>query len=308
MSETRKASVEELTRGAFKRLLQLYRNGTTAVETKTGYGLNAEAESRSLDSISALKAGAPGPVFSTYLGAHLIPPEFRENRQAYLDLVCDQLREVAQAGAADFFDIFVDPLAFTLKESQQIAAAGLAEGLRLRLHADEFGDDGTAAWGVSVGAASVDHLGGIGDEGIAALASSDTVATLLPATMFFSGHGQYAPARRLLDAGCAVALATDLNPGSSLVYSMPFVMTLAVLEMKMTAEECIVASTINAAHALCAADRLGSLEPHKRADFILIDLPDYREIAYNVGANYVSEVYFSGCRFDADLAANEWLS
>jgi imidazolonepropionase len=307
MGETRKADVAELGHGAMKRLLQLYANGTTTIETKTGYGLDPEAEWRSLKAINNIQELVPGPVFATYLGAHLIPPEYKDNRQAYVDIVCAQLREIATLGKVDFFDIFVDPLAFTLEESKQIAAAGFEAGLRLRLHADEFGDDGTAAWGVEAGALSVDHLGGIGDAGIAALASSHTVATLLPATMFFSGHGKFAPARRMIDAGCAVALATDLNPGSSLVYSMPFTMTLAVLEMQMSAEECIVASTINGAHALGAAGEVGSLEPGKRADFLIIDLPDYREIAYHVGANYVAAVYQAGMLFDPQAAAELWL-
>lgn len=303
MGETRKASEEDLARNALKRLLQLYSNGTTTVETKTGYGLDPESEWRSLRAIEVVKQQTPGVVFATYLGAHLIPPEYKQNRQAYVEVVCSQLREIATTGKADFFDIFVDPLAFTLDEAKQIAAAGQKAGLRLKLHADEFGDDGTAAWGVEVGALSVDHLGGIGEAGIAALASSDTVATLLPATMFFSGHGKFAPARRMIDAGCAVALATDLNPGSSLVYSMPLVMTLAVLEMQMSAEECIVASTINGAHALGAAGGRGSLEPGKFADFLIVDLTDYREIAYNVGANFIERVYHAGMLFDPQAMA-----
>lgn len=303
MEETRKASVEELARGALRRLIQLFRNGTTTIETKTGYGLDPESEWRSLQAIQSLQPFFPG-LFATYLGAHLIPPEYRDNRQAYVDQVCGEMKRFGKIGKVDFFDIFVDPLAFTLDEAKQIAAAGQKAGLRLRLHADEFGDDGTAAWGVEVGALSVDHLGGIGDAGIAALASSDTVATLLPATMFFSGHGKYAPARRMIDAGCAVALATDLNPGSSLVYSMPLVMTLAVLKMQMSAEECIVASTINGAHALGAAGGRGSLEPGKLADFLIIDLPDYREIAYNVGANFIERVYHAGMLFDPQRMAD----
>jgi imidazolonepropionase len=308
MGETRRASEEELAQGALKRLIQLYRNGTTTVETKTGYGLDPESEWSSLRAIDSLKQVAQGLVFSTYLGAHLIPPEYRDNRQAYVDSVVSQLREIASTGKVDFFDIFVDPLAFTLEESKEIARAGLEAGLRLRLHGDEFGDDGTAAWAASVGAVSVDHLGGIGESGIAALASSDTVATLLPATMFFSGHGKFAPGRKLIEAGAAVALATDLNPGSSLVYSMPLTMTLAVLEMQMSAEECIVASTINGAHALCAADCIGSLEPGKRADFLILDLPHYRELAYHVGANYITAVYHGGKLFDTASTERDLLS
>jgi imidazolonepropionase len=294
MSHTRSASRETLLADARWRLLHMYANGTTTVEAKSGYGLEPDAELRQLGVIAELRASVPGRIMSTYLGAHLLPPEFTDDRAAYLDIVIGQLGEIAGAGLADFYDIFVDPLAFTLAEAQRIVAAAEGLPLGLRLHADEFGDDGTTAWGVSVGALSCDHLGGIGDAGIAALAGSGTIATLLPATMFFSGHGKYAPARRMIEAGCAVALATDLNPGSSLVYSMPLTMTLAVLEMAMSAEECIAASTINAAWALGMADELGSLAVGKRADVIVVDLPHYSEIPYHVGCDAIRDVLIGG--------------
>lgn len=294
MSHTRAAPSESLLADARWRLLHQYENGTTAVETKSGYGLEPAAELKQLEVIRALRDGAPGLVLSTYLGAHLIPPEYADCRQRYVDVVIEQLRDVAGRGLADYYDIFVDPLAFTLPEAQRIVASAATLALGLRLHADEFGDDGTTAWGVSVGALSCDHLGGVGETGIAALAGSDTVATLLPATMFFSGHGEYAPARAMIDAGCAVALATDLNPGSSLVYSMPLTMTLAVLEMGMSAEECIVAGTVNAAWALGLADTVGSLEAGKRADVIVVDLPHYNEIPYHVGCDAVRDVIIGG--------------
>ena len=294
MSQTRSASQEQLLADARWRLLRMYANGTTTVETKSGYGLLPDAELKQLEVVAELRRSVPGRILSTYLGAHLIPPEYAEDRAGYVDIVIKQLCEVAEAGLADFYDIFVDPLAFTREEAQRIVAAADGLPLGLRLHADEFGDDGTTAWGVSVGALSCDHLGGVGDEGITALASSRTVATLLPATMFFSGHGEYAPARRMIEAGCAVALATDLNPGSSLVYSMPLTMTLAVLEMAMSAEECIVASTINAACALDMASEVGSLAVGKRADVLVIDLPHYNEIAYHVGCDAVRDVLIGG--------------
>lgn len=294
MRQTRAASQQDLLDGARWRLLQLYRNGTTTVETKSGYGLEPATELKQLEVVRELRDSVPGAVLSTYLGAHLIPPEFAGDRDGYVDVVVQQLREVAARELADFYDIFVDPLAFTRDEAQRIVEAATDLGLGLRLHADEFGDDGTAAWGVAAGAMSCDHLGGIGAAGIAALAAGNTVATLLPATMFFSGHGRYAPARQLIDAGCAVALATDLNPGSSLVYSMPLTMTLAALEMAMSAEECIVASTVNAAHALGLGSVAGSLEVGKRADVIVIDLPHYSEIPYHVGCDAVRDVLIGG--------------
>jgi imidazolonepropionase len=201
---------------------------------------------------------------------------------------------VATKRLAEFVDVFIDPLAFTQAEAEPIIAATQASGLKLKLHGDEFGDDGTAAWGVARGAVSIDHLGGVSDAGIHALAASDTIATLLPGTMFFSGHGRYAPARRMIDAGCAVALATDLNPGSSHIYSLPFIMTLASLHMGMTAAECLTACTVNAAQALGAADRVGSLEPGKRADLVIWDCASYEQLPYHVGTNLAHTVVCGG--------------
>lgn len=294
VEHTRLADEDELFRQARARLLQLIRNGTCTVETKSGYGLDAESELKLLTVGRRLRESLPALLLSTYLGAHFMPEQYADRRDAYVELVASQLAEVAQAGLADFYDIFVDPLAFTLQEARHIEAAGRKTGLGLKLHADEFGDDGTAAWGVEVGALSCDHLGGVGAAGIEALAASDTIATLLPATMFFSGHDRYAPARRMIEAGCALALATDLNPGSSLVYSMPLTMTLAVLKMALSAEECVVASTINAAHALGIAELTGSLETGKRADVIILDVPHYEEIPYHLGRDLVRDVIING--------------
>ncbi|MCH7472971.1 imidazolonepropionase, partial [bacterium] len=294
LAPTRQATVEELVELAGQRLYRLYNNGTTTVEIKSGYGLSRDAEMKSLEAIRRLREKSPGLIFSTFLGAHLIPPEYEDRRGDYVELVIEMLNEVAADGLADFYDIFVDPLAFSKEEAARVVEAGSRTALGLRLHGDEFGDDGTAAWGVSVGAMSVDHLGGIGAGGIKALAGSATIATLLPATMFFCGHGKYAPAREMIDAGCAIALATDLNPGSSLVYSMPFTMTLAAMQMGMSAGECIVASTINGAHALGISEKVGSLEAGKRADIIIAGVPDYRELAYHVGCDLIRDVIIGG--------------
>ncbi|MCB1220045.1 MAG: imidazolonepropionase [Planctomycetales bacterium] len=294
MEATRAASSKELFESAWQRYLRLLENGTTAVECKSGYGLNIDSERLSMQVIRDLSRKAPGVFMRTYMGAHLIPPDFAERRIEYVEQVAGELAYFHGKDLCDFYDIFVDPLAFSQQEAQVIVDRGRELGMKLRLHADEFGDDGTAAWGVANGAVSADHLGGIGDEGIKALAGSETIATLLPGTMFFSGHGEYAPARRMIDSGCAVALATDLNPGSSLMYSLPLVMTLAVLEMKMTAAECLNAVTINAAHALCLADRIGSIEVGKQADILILDCETPEEIAYQVGTNLVSDVIVNG--------------
>jgi imidazolonepropionase len=294
MECTRNAAPVELLRLARQRLFALYANGTTTVEAKTGYGLEYGAEIVALRLLQELRDATPGLLFVTLMAAHLFPPEFAENHAGYVSEVQKMLEYANEHGLADFYDIFVDPLAFSQAEAEAVIAAGKSTRLGLRLHADEFGDDGTAAWGVAHGALALDHLGGIGPAGIAALAGSNTIATLLPATMFFSGHGKYAPAREMIDAGCALALATDLNPGSSLVYSMPLVLTMAALHMGLGPEECIVTSTINPAHALGVADIVGSLEPGKRADVLVLDIPRYDELAYHVGRDIVRDVIIRG--------------
>jgi imidazolonepropionase len=291
---TRQASAAELERLARKRLHRMYSAGTTTVEIKSGYGLDAEHEFEALEVVQKLVNSEPGLVLSTYMGAHSVPAEYAGRKADYMAEVCTQLREIAQRGLADFYDIFVDPLAFDLTDAEQLLRTGEQTLLGLRVHADEFGDDGTAAWAATHGALSADHLGGVSPEGIAALASSETVATLLPGTMFYTAHEQYAPARAMIDAGCALALATDHNPGSSLLYGMPFVLTLAVLKMRMSIEECITAATINGAHALGVGGLVGSLEAGKRADLLVLDLPDYRELPCHIGLDFVRDVYIRG--------------
>ena len=294
MEATRQASEQDLHKLAAKRRRQLLLNGTTTMECKSGYGLSVDNERKLMRVINSIAAKTDGLFLRTYMGAHLVPPEFADRRMDYVRQVTEELEYMAQNKLCDFYDIFVDPLAFSQAEAQLIVDRGRQLGLRFRVHADEFGDDGTAAWAVANGAVSADHLGGIGEAGIAALAGSETIATLLPGTMFFSGHGRYAPARKMIDAGCALALATDLNPGSSLLYSMPMVLTLAVLQMQMSAAECITAATINAAPALGIADQTGSIEVGKRADLLVLDCATPEELAYHVGADIVRDVFMSG--------------
>lgn len=307
MEATRLASEEVLLELARSRYRQLLLNGTTTIECKSGYGLNVDSERLSMRVINSIAEESIGLFKRTYMGAHLVPPEFSEDRAAYVQQVISELDYMAGNGLCDFYDIFVDPLAFTHEESQLIVNRGRELGMQLKLHSDEFGDDGTAAWAVANNAVSADHLGGIGAAGIEALADSSTIATLLPGTMFFSGHGSYAPARKMIDAGCAVALATDLNPGSSLLYSMPLVMTLAALKMQMSAAECISAATINAAHALGVADLTGSIEVGKRADFIVLDCDTPDALAYHVGADLVRDVYVAGRYVKLNGVDHSWL-
>jgi imidazolonepropionase len=292
---TRAATQGELAEDIARRLERVWTNGTTTIEIKSGYGLTPEDELKQLRAVRQIAdANGLDSVFSTYMGAHTVPPEYRDRRSDYVRQVVETIPQVAAEGLAQFVDIFVDPLAFSHEESLPIIEATRAAGLKLKLHGDEFNDDGTAAWGAQLGAVSIDHLGGISEAGIEALAGSATIATLLPGTMFFSAHGRFAPARKMIDAGCAVALATDLNPGSSHVYSLPFVMSLAALKMQMSAAECLVACTINAAHALAAAHEIGSLEVGKRADLVVWDCESYEQIPYYVGTSLARHVVIGG--------------
>jgi imidazolonepropionase len=294
VAATRGASEDELVELALPRLQRMLANGTTTVEIKSGYGLSEAAEMNQLGAIRRLKRDSPLNICGTCMAAHAIPAERRDSRAKYIEEVGLIYIRAGGEGLAEFADIFVDPLAFTHAEAELLIQVAARSGLMLKLHGDEFADNGTAAWGVAQGAVSIDHLGGVGDAGIEALANSNTVGTLLPGTMLFSGHGRYAPARRMIDAGCAVALATDLNPGSSHVYSLPLVMTLACLQMNMSAAECITACTINAAHALRAADRIGSLEPDKRGDVVIWDCEHYEQIPYYVGTSLARTVIAGG--------------
>jgi imidazolonepropionase len=274
---------------------EMLRCGTTTFEAKSGYGLSLESEIAMLEAIRELGALAPQEIVPTFLGAHAIPHEYAGRRSEYLDLVCGgMLDAVAARGLAEYVDVFIEEGAYTLTEGARVCAAARARGLGIRIHADEFTDKCAARLGVEMNAASVDHLGAISDDGVRALAGGDTIATLMPATIFFVGGDGYAPARRLIDEGAPVALASDLNPGSSMVYGLPLVMTLAVLKMRMTLEECIVASTINAAYSLGRAARKGSIEPGKDADIVIIDAPHPIELPYRMGADLVRDVIVRG--------------
>jgi imidazolonepropionase len=265
--------------------------GTTTIEAKSGYGLTLDNEIRML---KAMQSVDKLEVVPTYLGAHALPPAFRERRGAFIDQVIDDLKSVHDLKLAEFCDVFVEPGAFTPDEARRIFAAANSLGLGIKVHADEFQSSGGAGLAVEVGATSADHLGAIADEDIHRLASSDVVATLLPATLFMLGEQRYAPARKLIDSGVAVALATDFNPGTSPTLNMQFVLSLACTQMKMTPAEAIVAATINGACAVRREKRIGSIEPGKAADIAVYDLSDYREIPYFVAVNFCVATFKKG--------------
>lgn len=296
--DLRQRSDTELLAGATQRLARLAAGGVTTVEIKSGYGLTVEEELRMLRLIAALGHTLPLAVVATCLGAHEIPMEYRarpEGRQAWIQALCDELYPaVAAEGLATFVDVFCEPGVFTLDETRRLLEAGTRCGLQAKLHADELHDGGGAALGVAMGAVSVDHLAAISPEGVASLATGDTVATLLPATMLFLGTGRQAPARQLIEAGAAVALATDCNPGTSPLQSFPLIMTLGVSVLRMSAAEVWTATTVNGAAALGLAGETGQLAPGFHADIALHAIDDYRALPYWFGERLCVQSWSKG--------------
>ena len=293
--DLRDRSEDELVDLTRQRLMDVLVLGTTTVEVKSGYGLTTEDELKMLRVIRRLDAEGPLDLVATFLGAHETPPELAGRTDDYVDMVVSEMiPAVAEAGLARFCDVFMEPGVFDARQTRRILEAGLEHGLTPKLHADELEPSGGAELGASMGAASVDHLGAISPAGIEALASSDTVATFLPGTLFFLGKTRYAPARALLDAGATVALATDFNPGSSASPSLPLAMTIACSQMGMAPLEALVAATRNGARALRLDDGRGTLRTGAPADLVLWDTADYREIPYRYGVRLARGVWKGG--------------
>jgi imidazolonepropionase len=290
---TRAASERDLVETTRARLDEMLAAGTTTAEVKSGYGLDVETEMKMLRALQTLSASHPVDLVPTFMGAHEIPVDYRERRDEYVRLVIDEmLPRVADERLAEWCDVFCETGVFTPDESRRILEAGAARGLELRIHADELAPSGGSLVAADVGARSADHLIFVPDEGIDAMARAGVVATLLPSAAFYLKLGRFAPARRLIDAGVPVALATDVNPGGGFSPSMPFAMTLACFGMGLTFEESLVAATINAAHSLNLADRVGSLEPGKLMDAVLVS-GDAIELI-RVGARSVAGVIKRG--------------
>lgn len=291
VAKTRKASEAELVEAVGSRLDSMLRMGVTTVEAKSGYGLNLETEIKQLKAAERLNEIHPVDLVHTYMGAHDIPKEIEKER--YVDSLIAEMDAIKEETKAEFFDIFCEKNVFELPETQRLMTAARKAGFQLKLHADEIVPLGGAELAVEMRATSADHLLQVTDAGIRALAESDTIATLLPGTAF-SLQTAYAPARRLIEAGCAVALASDLNPGSCHSESIPLIIALSCLQMKMTIEEVINALTINAAAAVNRVDSIGSLAPGKRADFVILDAPSYFHLIYHIGVNSVKTVVKNG--------------
>jgi imidazolonepropionase len=282
--DLRQRSEDELFTLALGRLRRLAAYGTTTIEVKSGYGLTVEDELKELRVIRDLAEVMPVRLVPTWLGAHEIPLEYRSTRNKYVDLlVHEMLPRVVGDRLARFADVFCEPGVFTVAESRTILTAAKHAGLGLKLHADELEPSGGAELAAQIGATSADHLAAISDAGVAALAASGTVATLLPGTMLFLGRRSQAPARALIEAGVAVALATDFNPGTSPTPNLPLILTLAVSQLRLTVAEAIIAGTVNGAAALGLADTIGQIAPGFSADLALYEIDDVRELPYWYG-------------------------
>jgi imidazolonepropionase len=269
--------------------------GTTTMEVKSGYGLDVDQELRALRLIRRLREEHPVDVVPTFLGAHEIPAEWKDDRGGYVKLVAGtMIPRVAAEGLAEFCDVFCEEGVFTPSESRAVLEAARTHGMKLKLHADEFGDTGGSRLAAELGAVSADHLHGTPPEAARALAAAGVVGVLLPGTSFFLNLAEKAPARRMVEAGLALAVASDFNPGSSMSQSMPLMVTLAAVQLGLDPEEALVAATVNGAAALARADRIGRLRPGYRADFQVLGVPSRRIVPYHYGVSHVRAVFRSG--------------
>jgi len=292
---TRKASEDDLVALSLKRLDNMLLHGTTTAEAKSGYGLNLKDELKQLKAIKRADAIHPVDIIPTFLGAHEVPGEYKSRKAEYIHfLIHEILPRVRSEELAEFFDVFCEEGVYSIGETEKLIKAAKEAGLKIKLHADEFVSLDGAVLAAREGAASADHLSAVSEEGIRYLADSRTVATLLPGVSYFLMHEKKAPARKLIDRGAAVALATDFNPGSAMNESLLFVMRHAVYTLNMSIEESINAVTANAAFALHRENEVGSLEPGKKMDCILCEVPNYPYLVYHFGINPIKHVIKKG--------------
>ncbi|HUV31883.1 MAG TPA: imidazolonepropionase [Acidobacteriota bacterium] len=293
--DLRTAPAELLLQSSKRRLDRLLAHGVTTIEAKSGYGLSTESEIKSLEVIRDLDQMHAVDLVPTFLGAHEIPDEYRDRREEYIGVIINEMiPAVVESNLAEYSDVFCEKGVFDIEESRRIQQAAVDAGLKLRFHADELESTGGAELAASMGAVTADHLVYISDAGIKALAASGTVAVLLPGTTFSLGGDRYAPARKMIEEGVAVALSTDCNPGSSYTESLPMIISLAAVQMKLTAAESLSAVTVNAAKAVNRESRIGRLEPGMQGDIVIWEMGDYRELPYHYGVNLAGKVVKRG--------------
>ncbi|MBI5297982.1 MAG: imidazolonepropionase [Chloroflexi bacterium] len=306
---TRTASIETLISQTRPRLLRMFAHGTTTAEAKSGYGLQTATELRLLKALLALDDEGPLDLAITFLGAHAIAPEFKDDPQGYTDLVCDTMLPIVKEWwgthaprlSLPFVDVFCENKAFNLEQSRRVLTKARSLGFPLKIHADEFDNLGGVSLAVELGAASADHLVKTSEADIAALGKAETVAVSLPCTPFGLAECHYTPAREIIEADGILALATDCNPGTTWNESMQFVIALACRAMKLTPAQAIAATTINSAYAIRRADTIGSIEVGKQADLLILSVPDYRQLGYRYGTNLVKQVIKRGRVYSVDV-------
>jgi len=290
----RSSSKKDIKKNARQTLLAMMKHGTTTVEIKSGYGLTFRDEIKMLEAIAELQNEEVIGIVSTFMGAHAYPPEYKERKGAYVDeIAMNMLPYVASHKLAEFCDVFCERGYFDLEDAKRILSEGRRLGLKPKIHAEQLSASGSAQLAAELHAISADHLEHVTESGVAALSGSDTVAVVLPGVSFFLNE-QYAPARALIDGGATVAIASDFNPGSCMSYDMPLMMTIACTHMKMTPEEAITSATLNAAAAIDRSHELGSIEVGKKADLVILNIPNYKFLAYHFGENHVQKVIKDG--------------
>ena len=299
----RTATVEQLAEQSLIRLREMFSLGLTSIEIKTGYGLTLQDELKMLHAIELLAEQSPITIVPTFLGAHAIPAEFKGQAEEYTTLVCEEMLPEARTwydrsrfkGQVPFFcDVFCEQNAFSLDQSRRVLQRARELGFGIKIHSDEFNSLGGIPLGIDLGAASIDHLDAATEEHIALLASSDSVGVVLPGVNFNLGSSHFANARGMIDAGCAIALSTDINPGSSPSPSLPLMMAIAARYQRVTPSEALNACTINAAHAIGLGQSHGSIEAGKAADLVLLTKPDFRCLSYEFGGNVIEKVWKNG--------------
>ncbi len=292
---TRAASKEELVDAGIKYCRQMLAQGTTTAEAKSGYGLTVKDEIKTLEAIREVDRAQPVDLVPTFLGAHAVPREYKEDPDRYVDLVIEEmLPAVVENNLARYCDVFCEEGVFSVEQSRRVLAAAKDMGLGLKIHADEIVPLGGAELAAELGAVSADHLLVISEQGVKKMAGSGVIGVILPGTTFYLCEDHYAPARKMIEAGVPVALATDFNPGSSPNNNLQLIINLACLYLRMTPPEVINAVTINAAHAVGCAFEIGSLEEGKKADLAIFDAPNYEYLAYRYGTNLISSVIKNG--------------